>query len=449
MRHGEERKEGAVEPASFARNKVAGDVAWTSLGSALYLGSQWLILVLVARVLGEEALGEFALALAITAPVLLFTRMQLRTVHATDAARRWAFRDYLQVALAGGGAGLLISAVVMSVAGVGRSVLLVGLLIAAGRIAETASETVYGELQRLHALRAVAGAYVLKGAAGVACVGVSLLLGLGVVGVGLGLLVGWGLTFFAVDLRRYRRLRAVAPQGRAEAPDRGGRSLAQAAGRLRPMLLAALPLGGIAMLSSLLMNVPKYVLAAETGEAAVGVFTALAYFIVVGGRVNVAMGQAVLPVIASHLASNRGARAARWSGLYVSVSVFVGVCAIGGAAMFGAPLLEFVFGPAYRGYAPVFVLLMVAGLGEYLSVAFRNLLIAVRRITMQVPITIGSLLICLVLSVMMVPADGLRGAAIAFSAALAFEVVGYGGLFVVAWRRLRRARGGVATLPAA
>jgi O-antigen/teichoic acid export membrane protein len=414
---------------ALLRSKIVSDVVWTSVGSVVYLGSQWLTLVLVARLLGEQALGEFSLALAVTSPIVLLTRMQLRTVQATDAAKQWTFEDYLRVSVAGGGVGLGIGVGVLTASGVGAVVVVVGLILLLGRMAETASEAVYGELQRRHEMRQVANAYMVKGGVVIACVAGSVVLGGGVAGVGIGLLVAWVTTFFGVDLRRVRTL--AGGYGFA-----GEGSWKVVLRKLKPLVVTALPLGGIALLSSLKMNAPKYALALESGEISVGVFTALAYFLVVGGRANLAIGHTVIPVIATHLAGGRERKFKRWVGAYLLATVVIGLTAILVAYAWGEDVLALVFGSAYGAYAPVLVIVMFAGLAEYLAGSLRNLLITLRAIHVQLPITVASLVICFALSAVLVPEQGLIGAAFAFGVALGFEALGYAIALAVQWHRL-------------
>jgi O-antigen/teichoic acid export membrane protein len=53
-------------------------------GQGVYALSQWGVLVVLARLAGPEALGCFALALAVTAPVMLPSNLALRSALVTD-----------------------------------------------------------------------------------------------------------------------------------------------------------------------------------------------------------------------------------------------------------------------------------------------------------------------------------------------------------------------------
>ena len=72
---------------------------WTLSGNVVYAGCQWGMLVVLAKLGTPQIVGEFALALAITAPIVLGAGLSVRSVQATDAASEYPFGDYLLVRL--------------------------------------------------------------------------------------------------------------------------------------------------------------------------------------------------------------------------------------------------------------------------------------------------------------------------------------------------------------
>src|SRR6516165_2263483 len=75
------------------------NLLWTLAGNVIYAASQWGMLILLAKLSGPETVGQFALGLAITAPVFMLTNLQLRAVQATDARRDFLAGDYLALRL--------------------------------------------------------------------------------------------------------------------------------------------------------------------------------------------------------------------------------------------------------------------------------------------------------------------------------------------------------------
>ena len=63
---------------------------WTLAGHVVAAGCKWLELTLLAKAGTRDMVGQFAYALALTAPVVMLTNLQLRAVQATDAQWRLA-----------------------------------------------------------------------------------------------------------------------------------------------------------------------------------------------------------------------------------------------------------------------------------------------------------------------------------------------------------------------
>src|SRR5689334_8730460 len=86
--------------------------SWTFIGNAVYAGCQWGMLVVLAKLGSPEMVGQFTLGLAVTAPIIMFTNLQLRSVQATDAKKQYIFSDYLGLRLTSVAIALLIIVVI-------------------------------------------------------------------------------------------------------------------------------------------------------------------------------------------------------------------------------------------------------------------------------------------------------------------------------------------------
>src|SRR3712207_3013630 len=99
-------KNPALALSHVLRPSLASNASWTVLGDGVYAACQWGILIAVARLGDAEMVGRFALALAITAPVMLFCGLALRPVVSTDAKSEFEFGEYLGLRLLSIGVGL-------------------------------------------------------------------------------------------------------------------------------------------------------------------------------------------------------------------------------------------------------------------------------------------------------------------------------------------------------
>src|SRR5713226_3633904 len=138
---------------------------WALAGNVIYSASQWLAVVILAKLGSPAVVGEFALGLAITAPIVMLTNLQLRTVQATDTGARFAFGDYVALRLLG------TTAFVLAVATVGMryhgTTLAALLAVAAMKTSESLSDVGYGLLHGRERLDRIAQSQILRAVASV------------------------------------------------------------------------------------------------------------------------------------------------------------------------------------------------------------------------------------------------------------------------------------------
>src|SRR3954470_19584942 len=80
-------------------HSLARNTGWTFAGNLALAAGQWSLLVVLARLAPPEAVGAFALALAVTAPLATLGALNLRIIHVTDVRGDYTFADYLSLRL--------------------------------------------------------------------------------------------------------------------------------------------------------------------------------------------------------------------------------------------------------------------------------------------------------------------------------------------------------------
>ena len=121
--------------------------SWTFVGNGVYQACQWGMLVVLAKLTSPEAVGQFALGLAVCAPVVMLTNLQLRAVQATDARGEYEFADYLGLRLLMTGLALAVIAGVALVAYSSVTTLVI-LAVGLAKSFEALSDVLYGLLQQ-------------------------------------------------------------------------------------------------------------------------------------------------------------------------------------------------------------------------------------------------------------------------------------------------------------
>ncbi len=418
-------------PGAAPRARLRHSFGWTLAGNGFYAAAQWALVVVLARLGSPEALGTYALALALTAPPFLLAGLHLRASQATDAARAFRFGDYLGVRIAGMAAALGGLVVLEAFSGRHIAISTVILAVAAAKAVEGVSDVHHGALQQRERMRPIAISLAVRGAlsvlalAAVLAAGGSLLAAVGTMAV------AWALVLASYDVPAAGAALRETGESRRPRLDRA------AASRL---VVISFPLGLVMMLVSLRVNVPRYFLERWVGAAGLGTFAAVASLLVAGGLVVNALGQAATPRLAAlHLGGERAAFRALVLKL-LALACGLGIAGVAVAAVAGEPILLLLFGARFTGHADLLVLLMAAGIPANAASILGFALTAARRFTVQLPVFAGTTAVCAALCLRLVPSQGLRGAALAWGGAMALEAAAVGVLLARALRPVRSGR---------
>src|SRR5450432_2952660 len=144
----------------LAFHGLASGTSWTLAASLTAALSQWLLLMVTAKLGSAEMVGQLALSFAIVAPIQAFTDLALRPSLATDARRDFHFQDYLKlraimITLAVG----VVSATAFWRGGpASRIIIVIGLQ----KAIESASDLFFGLFQREEKLQWMGQSVVLR-----------------------------------------------------------------------------------------------------------------------------------------------------------------------------------------------------------------------------------------------------------------------------------------------
>jgi len=395
-----------IKPLTLRRN-----FSWTFIGNIVYAACQWGMLVVLAKLGSPEIVGQFTLGLAVTAPVVMLTNLQLRAIQATDAKHQYQFNDYLALRLLGTGLALAVIVGITFTAGYRPSTSLVILTIALSKAIESISDVFHGLLQQQERMDRIAISLMLRGPLSLLLLVIGFYLVGSVVGAAVGLTVAFALVLLGYDIRNGASMLKAA--GEKLQPRWHLRTLAK-------LVWLALPMGFVMMLLSLNTNIPRYFIEQYLGERYLGVYAAISYLMVAGSLVVNALGQSASPRLAKYYAA--GDRIAFQTLLLklVGIAALLGMAGILVAVVAGRQILTLLYRPEYAQYTELFVWLMVAAGIGYISSFLGYGMTAARYFRIQMPlyalVTTTSAIACLWL----IPTLGLAGAAVA---AIAAEIV--------------------------
>jgi len=391
---------------------LRANFSWTFAGNVVFAGCQWGILMVLAKLGNPLMVGQYALGLAITAPVIMLCNLQLRGVLATDARETYRFGTYLALRVWTTAAALVAILVIAVAARYQRETALVVVAVGLAKAVESISDIAYGFQQHHEQMDRIARSMMLRGVVALVAMGLGIYM-TGSVLVGCaGVVAGWAAVLFGYDLRSSKasmhEIMAV---------------------RRTPLALCSLawtaaPLGIVMMLSSLNVNIPRYVIQHYAGERSLGLFAAVAYTMVAGTTVVGALGQSASPRLAQYYADGQIAQFYSLMRNLLAVGALLGLAGVTVAVTLGRMILSVLFRPEYATAADVLSWMMAAAAISYLASFFGYGLTAARQFKVQAPLFAVVCASVVVASFILVPHFALVGAAWATITGAVIQLVG-------------------------
>lgn len=412
--------EAPLLPTSRGLSLRAG-FSWTLAGNIVYAGCQWAMVVVLAKLGSPETVGQFGLGLAVTAPVMLFANLHLPALLATDCKGEYRFGHYLALRLVTIVLALATIAALAVNSGYGAGTALVIVIVGLAKAFESAGGVFHGLLQRLGHLDWNARSGMYKGLLSLATLAVGAHFH-GAVGAAVGLAIAWLLVLGFYDIPC--AVLAVRDSAAGPVPPEGLRPLWEWR-RVSALAWLALPGGIIMLLISLTTNIPRYFIGDELGEAALGIFVALAYFMVAVAMVTSALGQAATPLLARHHAGGDQAAFMALTFQLIGMGFLVGAAGLVVAWLGGREILTLAYAPEYAEHTPAFLWLMAAAALNQVGSALGYAVTARRQLRAQ-PIALGLVMLVTAVSCyLLLPVYGLTGAAISLLISSVVHVMAY------------------------
>ena len=396
------------------RLALSENMMWSFGGNLVYAASQGALLVLLAKLGSTEAAGRFALALAITTPIMRFTGLELRSIQATDATGQFDFADYFKLRLLGNLVAMLLILGVLIAGGYSPQAVVTIALLALAKFVEFTSDVFHGVFQQQERMDMIAVSSTIKAVASLTAATIGLLLTGTAQGAIGGLLFAWIASALCFDApRALRMLRQNQPRknlfevlwGRAGA---GG---VHGFRKLWELAWLASPLGVVRLLLSLGFNLPFYFLALYGTPEELGVFAILVYFVAVQRRMLMnPSAQSACPRLARLFVAGHKTRIHQILAILAITGGLLGVAGVAIAVGGGRALLPLLTGSEDNAYLTGLVWLMAAAIFANLDAPLNFALVATRQLRWQVPVNLIHLVLLFGLLQFLVPRYGLAGA---------------------------------------
>ena len=362
---------------------------WLVGGNFVFAFSQWVILIFFARMTNQENLGQYALALAIVTPIFAVGNLQLRPLYILDvnSEQKYTYTHFYYLRLICSFIALACCLVLGLFFNVSILVLLlVGLL----KFFESYSDIIYAYYNAHDQTQLISKSLFLKGTLSVLAVAVGLYLFDFYTTLILFLIV-YLVVWLFIDNLYIQKTQEIKKMSL----DLG-------------IMKSAIPMGISLGIVTLQSNIPRLFLDQYASIEAVGIFTVLSYFIIVGSIFINSICQYLSPRL-THAWNHNRAYFKKLLSMALLIAGGLGLIAIFLSYFMGEFVLNLVYGAEYVAYTDAFVLTMVAGFILYLATVLGYTLTAIGFIKQQVYLFSIVLIFSVLVSYLCIPEYGIVG----------------------------------------
>jgi O-antigen/teichoic acid export membrane protein len=369
------------------------------------------MLVILAKLGSPEMVGQFALGLAITAPIIIFANLSLRAVQATDAKQAYHFGDYLGLRVVTSFLALVLISGIGWVAGYRQETAWIIFFIGLAKAVEAISDVFYGLFQQHERMDRIAWSMMMKGLLSLVALAIGVYVTNSVLGGVVGLTLMWIVILVGYDVRNgfwiFETRDALREQGRRAAELRPQWDISV----MHSLIWLTMPLGVATMLVSLNANIPRYFIERYWGQRELGLFTAMAYLTVAGGTVVNALGQSAAPRLARFYATGNRSAFSKLLLKLVMIGALLGGISLLVVLFGGRPILTILYKAEYTIHIDVFIWLTIAAAVSYVGSFLGYGMTASRYFRVQPAIFALSVALSCICCFLLVPRFGLLGAA--------------------------------------
>jgi O-antigen/teichoic acid export membrane protein len=340
------------------RPSLRADFSWMFVGNAIYAGGQFATLMLLAKLVRPELVGQYALGLAVVYPVMMLTNMQLRAVMTSGACQQTNFGHYLSLRLLTTSLALVIIFGITQVLRYQWELTAVVVMVGIAYAIETISDVYYARLQLHDRMAEISKSLIARALLSVVGLAVATYvtgnLLWGVAGVGL----ARAIVLFGYDI--CERTHGLGEQSKWFSRNEALKPRLNL--RLqRELLWLSLPLGIVVLLTSLNSNVPSYFIKHALGERDLGIFSVIGFMISVGNMAVVSLGQSAFTRLARSYAAGNYVAFGLLLGKLLAFGATLGVSGMIISKLAGREILTLFFRPEYAERADLLPWIMAAG----------------------------------------------------------------------------------------
>ena len=366
-------------------------------GSAVYSGSQWVMISILAHLGGPVPVGEFSLAMSITGPLAILFSLSSRMMLQIESGKRpRPFKDYWHLRLI---TNVLFVCAVVIVA-IWRNdpnrVFNVIMITVIFKAIENLSDVTNGLAQHHNRQDLLSRSLFLRGSLGLTGFTIGYWLSRNLAIACFGIAVAWSFVFYFHDWRLTKRWHGVLTPLDFLA--------------LAKISWTALPIGIGVFVSGFNVVVPRLVLVNYAGIEALGIFSALAYTLTLGNLVVGSIANTLLTRLARHWEEAEIGSFLLVIGKASAVLAALCLAGIFAAAAFGSQILTIIYGKNFSGYGELLFVVSIGGSLSMIGTLWGYSLVVAKHFRFQLILSLLVFGSVVVLSYTLIPSLGIWGA---------------------------------------
>ncbi len=330
------------------------NISWSLLGNIIYALCQFSLLIVIARLGTPKSVGQFTLGLAVTAPLYMFARLQLRTVIAMDSQSQYSFSDYLHLRFFMACIAFIVTICIICIVGYETETTKVIIAVSIYRAIETLGECYYGALQKIERMDYISISVILKGIFSISSLAATFYFTQSLFYAILSMSLFSLILLYIYDLNCFLRVKLSSS-------DTFFFNTCQISNILH-IARSTFPLGLASLLGSLYANIPRYFLERYFSEKELGIFASIAYIMVSGTIFIRSLCQSFSYRISNSYASNDKHRIKLILARLLLFASILGASITLISWLAGEHILLFLYGTEYAAYSDILAgMMFVAG----------------------------------------------------------------------------------------
>jgi O-antigen/teichoic acid export membrane protein len=353
------------------------------VSNLIYAFCNWFSLSLIAKFTNNFYLGQYTLVLAIITPLFLFSNMQLRSLIITDKENGENLQTYLSFRVLSLTLLWFFLFIISIFINVDKSILFLVLGI---KSIEGISDIFNAKYQQKEVMHYITTSVSLKSIAGLIGMLCGFLIWKNINAAFWVSLLFTFLVFLIIDIKMIVRIENLSFKLNFEYQ------------KIKNIFILALPLALVSLIISFNSSISKFYIEALMGTEAQGIFSAVAYTMILGTFIANAVGQSFAPRLSKYFKENKFSQFYSLQKKFLLFNIILGVLGVCFAFLFGEFVLNILYNETIAKYNNLFILIMISAVFVYVATALGYTLTAMRAFKIQPIINIFSLILNATLS---------------------------------------------------